>query len=123
MLRPNFEEPLDTTKQLMEKNITLYVLPGGEMWKQFLLESSIPEFNIVGETFIVPDDWNHFINITKHDVMGAGTHAMMAGSMPPYYLAMGKWHRSKDKLAGNNPYSGYLTNKKWYLNEVKVKDD
>ena len=75
ILRPNFEEPLDTAKQLVEKNITLYMIPGREIWKRFLLESSIPEYNILGETMIIADDYNHFDNITLHDVIGAGTHA------------------------------------------------
>ena len=33
---------------------------------------------------------------------------------------MGRWYRSKEKLVGhNNQYAGYLTNKKWHLNEVQ----
>ena len=117
-MRPNFEEPLDTAKQLVEKNITLYDVPGTEIWKQFLQESSIPEYNKLGETFIISDDFDQFDNITEHDVIGAGTHAMMTGEITPHLLAMGRWHRSKDKLAGVNPSIGYLTNKKWHLNEV-----
>ena len=118
ILRPNFEEPLDTAKQLVEKNITLYDAPGGELMKQWLLESSIPEYNILGKTYLIADDWNHFLNITEHDVIGAGTHAMMAGYITSYYLDMGRWHRSTEKVAGDYPYVGYLTNKKWHLNEV-----
>ena len=78
---------------------------------------------------IIADDEDHFNNITEHDVMGAGTHAWMGGSLDPYDLAMGKkhhpegngtygWYRSKEKVAGHYPYGGYLTNKKWHLNEV-----
>ena len=103
--------------------------PGTEIWKQFLLEAPILEYNKLGETFIITDDWDHFDNITEHDVMGAGTHAWMTGVLSPYELDMGKkhhpdgnrtngWYRSKDKVAGINPYGGYLTNKKWHLNEV-----
>ena len=117
-MRPNFEEPLDTAKQLVEQNITLYRPPGSYLWKQFLLESSIPEYNILGETMIIADDWDHYENIIKHDVIGAGTHAQMVGSLSSYELAMGKWYRSKEKVSGHYPYSGYLTNKKWHLNEV-----
>ena len=43
ILRPNFEEPLDTAKQLVEKNITLYGGPGGHLWKKSLLDSSIED--------------------------------------------------------------------------------
>ena len=124
ILRPNFEEPLDTAKQLVEKNITLYMIPGREIWKRFLLESSIPEYNILGETMIVADDYDQFDSIIEHDVIGAGTHAHGPASyLEPYHLDMGRWHRSKEKLVGNNPFAGYLTNKKWNLNEVKLKDD
>ena len=129
ILRPNFEEPLDTAKQLVEKNISLYDGPGTEMWKQFFLESSIPEYNKLGETFLIADDWDHFDNISKHDVIGAGTHAQLAGGLTLYELDMGKkhhpegngsygWYRSKEKVSGKNSYAGYLTNKKWHLNEV-----
>ena len=103
---------MDTAKQLLENNITLYGLPGTEFWKQFLLESSIPEYNKVGETFLIPNNWDHYYNITEHDVIGAGTHALMTGYLGPYQLSLGRWYRSKEKLAGKNPYSGYLTNKK-----------
>ena len=129
ILRPSFEEPLDTAKQLVEKNITLYGEPGTDIWKQFLLASSVPEYNKLGETFLIADDWDHFDNITEHDVIGAGTHAQMVGSLLPYELAMGKkhhperngtngWYRSKEIVSGDNPYAGYLTNRKWHLNEV-----
>ena len=128
-MRPNFEEPLDTAKQLVEKNITLYDGPGAEFLKQFLLESPIPEYNILGETMIIADDWDHFDNISLHDVIGNGTHAQMSGSLTPEELAIGKknhpegngtygWYRSKEMLADDSPFVGYLTNKKWHLNEV-----
>ena len=128
-MRPNFEDPLDTAKQLVKQNITLYYIPGGDIWKQFLLESPIPEYNILGENFIIPDDWELYYNISEHDVIGAGTHAYMASYLTPYYLAMGEneeinsgrgWHRSKDKV-GEYPYAGYLTNKNWHLNDVIIK--
>ena len=118
ILRPNFEEPLDTVKQLVEKNITLYDEPGAEIWKQFLLDSPIPEYKILGETYIIADDWDHFKNISKYDVIGAGTHALMKGGLKRHERAMGRWYRSREILSGDNPYAGYLTNKKWHLNEV-----
>ena len=128
-MRPNFEEPLDTAKQLVEKNIILYDRHSGEIWKQFLLESPIPEYNKLGETYLIADDWDHFYNIIEHDVMGNGTHATMAGQLSIWELSLGKkhhpegngtygWYRSKEKVSGDNPYAGYLTNKKWHLNEV-----
>ena len=81
ILRPNFEEPLDTAKQLVEKNITLYDMPGTEIWKQFLLDSPLPEYNKLGETYLIADDYDHFYNISRDDVIGAGTHAQLAGGL------------------------------------------
>ena len=121
ILRPEFEEPLDTAKQLVEQNITLYFPQGYEIWKQFLLQSPNSEYNILGENMIITDDWDHFKNMTKHDVIGAGTHAHgPAAYLEPYHLALGRWYRSKEKLGGDNPYVGYLSNKKWHLNEVRM---
>ena len=116
-MRPNFEEPLDTSKQLVEQNITLYDAPGYEGWRHFLQESSIPEYNILGGNMIFADDLHQFYNIAYHDVIGAGTHAQIAGYLYPDLLAMGRWYRSKEKVSGTNPYAGYLTKKKWHMNE------
>ena len=127
ILRPNFEEPLDTAKQLVERNnITLYFWPGLDDNKQWLQESPIPENRILGENAIIADDWDHYDNITKHDAMGAGTHAQMAyflaWEMFEEYHPEGKgWYRSKEIVSGRSPYAGYLTNKKWPLNEVLSK--
>ena len=100
-------------------NITLYDGPEGAygIWKQFLLESSIAEYNILGENMIFADDYDHFYKITKHDLFGAGTHAVIAAALESYELAMGRWYRSKEKVAGMNPYGAYLSSKKWHLNE------
>ena len=51
ILRPNFEEPLDTAKQLVEQNITLY-MPYVEGWREFMLESNNPEYRILAENMI-----------------------------------------------------------------------
>ena len=75
ILRPNFEEPLDTAQQLVEKNITLIVVPAGNIWKEILLESSVTDYSILGENMIVPDDWDQFDIILEQGILGAGTHA------------------------------------------------
>ena len=129
-MRPNFEDPLDTAKQLVEKNITLYDAPGTFIWKQFLRESSLDEFKILGENYIIADDWDHYYYMSEQDVLVAGTHAQMVSYLAPPELSIGDneeinsgrgWYRSKEKVAGIYPYAGWLTNKKWHLNEVIIK--
>ena len=113
----------------MEKNITLYYAPGGYFWKQFLQDSSIPEYKILGENMILADDWDHYYYIAEHYVFGAGTHAKMRSKLGSGDEKLGEnkeinngrgWYRSKDTLAGKFSYAGYLTNKKWHLNEVII---
>ena len=128
ILRPNFDY-LDTAKQLEEKKITPYFMPGFGTTRQWLLDSPILEYRILGENTIIADDWDHMDNITAHDVMGAGTHAQMTHFVAGYERELGDeyhpegrgWYRSKEKVSGFSPYAGYLTNKKWHLNEVLSK--
>ena len=118
ILRPNFEEPIDTAKQMVEKNITIVATPGNDIWKKFLLNSAVPAYQTLGENLIVADSWEQDYNLSTQGILDAGTHARMEGYLVPYYLVMGKWYRSKEKVAGKYPYGGFLTNKKWHLNEV-----
>ena len=118
-MRPNFEEPLDTAKQLVEQNITLYMWPYASTWKRSLLESPIPEYGILAENMICTWDWDHYKKISEYDVIGNGTHAQLTPFIEPYELDMGRWYRSKEKYEGGRlNYFGFVSNKKWYLNEV-----
>ena len=114
---------------MVEKNLILYDGPGNSWMKQHLLESSITEYNILGENMIIADDWDHYYYMSEHDVIGAGTHATMTSYLASYELEYGEneeinsgrgWYRSKEKVVGDYPYAGYLMNKKWHLNEVKL---
>ena len=118
MLRPNFEDPLDTAQDLVDNNITLYVTPGSEIWKQFLAKSPNPAYNELAETMIIPKDWYEFWDYPEHYVIGEGTHAYMAPYLIPMKLELGRWWRSQERVSGKMPFGGNLSNKKWYLNEV-----
>ena len=127
-MKPNFEEPLDTLNQLIEKNITISYWPGAEGIKLWLTRSPIPEYNILGENAIVAKNWEEYENTTANDIFGAGTHAKMSFWVYGWELEYGEkyhpegkgWYRSKEKLS-TQPYFGYLTNKKWHLNKVESK--
>ena len=118
MLKPNFEDPLDTAQDLIDNNITLYDVPGGYIWKQFMAQSTVPEYNKLAQTMIITKDWDEYVFFTEHYIIGKGTHAQMASYLTHYELNHGRWYRSEEKVSGKYPFGGYLTNKKWYLNEV-----
>ena len=95
------------------------------------MESSIPEYQILGKNYIIAKNWGHYDDMMKNDVMGAGTHATMMAYLSPYDLAFSAnfdisgrgWYRSKEQVAGKYPYSGFLANKNWHLNEVMIQLD
>ena len=82
-----------------------------------MLESPIPEYGILSKNMICTNDWDHFDKISEYDVIGNGTHAQLAAYLYPYELAMGRWYRSKERFS-DDPYYGFLSNKKWHLKEV-----
>ena len=96
--------------------------PATEMWKQFLEQSTIPEYNKLAETFHITKDWDEFYNYyIDQYLIRNGTHAVLQSQSATnghliYYW--GWYTRSKERLRGQNPYGGYLSNKKWHLNEV-----
>ena len=123
ILQPNFEEPIDTAKQLNEQNITVVGFPFMHLLKKFLQNSNTTEYQEIGEKMIVTKTWEQYNNMTKYYIIGngtkyGGTHAMLAQNINKYENGLGIWHRSKEYVLGWPSYVGYLSPKKWYFNEV-----
>ena len=51
------------------------------------------------------------------DAVVTGSSVVGGAFMYQNELAMGKWHRSKDKEGGDFPFGSYIVNKKWTLEE------
>ena len=50
--------------------------------------------------------------------MGNGTAVQQCGLLYDYELALGRWHRSKDKKKDQtSDFTSYMMNKKWWLEE------
>ena len=101
----------------MEKHITLYFGPQSLHIRDHFRKSVRPEYRILGKNGFLADSWDHFDNLSRYDVF-KGTHAQVGTMLAKYELKMGKWHKSKEAVTGTNPYGGFLSNKKWHLNEV-----
>ena len=129
-MKPNFESEVHTARDLVERNITLYYSPNGQMWKQWFLQSDILEYRKIGERIIFTNTPAHHIKYTTNEMLSRGTHATMAPMMIGFrtllnYQGEYKYNHGRgvyrgDKVAGAVPQSGYLTNKMWHLNEVKT---
>ena len=117
MFKPRFEEPIDSAKQLIENNITLFDMAGNEYWVQFLANSPIPEYQTLSKRLIIPNDWDELWHLIEDGIIGNGTHAQMSYSLTPYEKSLGRWWKG-NLVQGDYPYAGYLSDKKWHLNEA-----
>ena len=119
MNRPNFEKPINTPEDLIEKNITLFEIPGGEYWAQFLANSPIPEYNTLSKSMVIAKDYDQYDHMIEFGIIGNGTHAKMVPYLTPWDKYLGRWWQG-DLVLGNFPYGGYFSDKKGYLNEAFV---
>ena len=119
----DYEDKMNTAQQLVEKNITLYFFGDtGNYWKEEMSYSLDPWHNKLANTSKVFRYWWDFFRMTK-DALRDGTAVQMTYRLDPEVYRMGVeynqgmgWHKSTEGV-GNNPVMGYLTNKKWILNE------
>ena len=55
------------------------------------------------------------------DAVVNGSSVVQSSFLYDYELEWGKWHRSKDRKGGENPFASYLMNKKWTMEEEFTK--
>ena len=117
IFKPNFEDPIDSAKQLIENNITLFEVPGGEYLVQFLANSPIPEYQTLSKRLIIANNWDEYFDLSEYGIIGNGTHAKASFVLDQGEKALGRWWKG-NLVQGDYPYTGYLSDKKWHLNEA-----
>ena len=119
LLRPRYEEPVETAADLIKRNITPILFPGSELWVEFFATSPDPVYQDLSRKFVIANDWDEFEDMVRK-VISTGSFADM-GPLPWIFNSteeMKDWYRSSETLAGDYPYSGHLINKKWPLKKV-----
>ncbi len=118
LLRPRYEDPVDTLADLNERNITLILDPWGEEgWIQWFEDSPYPEFREISQRIVVAKDWDEYDDLLSK-VISTGKYANM-GTVPwAYEEDWDKWYRSSERVPGLQPYGFHLSNKKWPLKKV-----
>ena len=116
ILRPNFEDPLNTAQQMVDNNITMFGYPGS-YHQDIFNESEDPALKKLAETYHIPETWDEYWDYYEYYVHTKGTHANVYGYLEPDELEMGKWWRSTETIPGY-PYGGWTSRINWYLNEV-----
>ena len=64
-MKPNFEPFVHTARDLVERDITLYMWPTAMIWRQMLSQSDIPEYRKIAESMIITNSYDHFNELTK----------------------------------------------------------
>ena len=119
LLRPSYEESVETAADLIKRDITPFFGPGGEFYKQLFAASPDPVYQELSRRLIVAKDWREYNDMVRK-VVSTGLFADI-GTLPWYFNSTEEykdWYRSSETISGDYPYAGHLENKKWPLKKV-----
>ena len=118
LIRPSYEEPVVTTSDIINRNITPYYYPTGHIFKQFFARSSLPIYQEIARRLVIPETWDEFYEL-GHKTISTGQYAFI-GRIPGtlYANEFRQWYRSRYLIPGMNPNLVHLLNKKWPLKKV-----
>ena len=120
LLRPSYEEPVETAGDLIKRNIIPFYIPGGELYRQVFAASTDPNFQEISRRLVIAENWNIYEDMVQK-VTSSGMYATI-GTMPsPWFVPEEEykhWYRSSETIAGINPYVVHLSNKKWPMKKV-----
>ena len=120
LLRPSYEEPVDTAADLIKRDITPFVDPGSDIYLQYFAASADPIYQELSERLYVPNDYDEYEDMVPK-VISTGKFAILRPEPPGWVVAeedYKNWYKSSEKIRGFNPYVGHLVNKKWPLKKV-----
>ena len=120
LLRPRYEEPVETAEDLIKRDITLVLTPEDKSYKQAFAESSDPNYQEISRRLVIPKDWDEYEEMLRK-VNSTGLFADI-GTVPFSWFVTEEeykdWYRSSETLAVFNPFPGHLVNKKWPIKKV-----
>ena len=117
LLRPSYEKPVETAADLIKRDLTPFMQPGGYMFKQIFTASSDPVFQEISRRLVIAKDWDEYEDMV-HKVIPTGLYADI-GTLPWVpEEEVNEWYRSSETIPGLFPYGGHLANKKWPLKKV-----
>ena len=136
MKKPQFEDPIDTLKDLVERKITIFQQDFYlDTTKDFYYAINTSEWNYVADTMVPFDPWcmngtkicvetnGTYEFFIKYHLHGNRTHALVSGYLQSFYeleiMPYKSWWRS-NKIELTTPYAGVLTSRNWILNEVNI---
>ena len=97
LLMPQYEAPVDSAQDILDRGMIPFVINGGEVFRDHLLQSSNPVYQQLGKIIIIPKDYDTFTQMVREDIQGANTHVYL-GTLYEEEREDGKFHASKDVL-------------------------
>ena len=119
LLRPSYEESVETAADLIKRDITPFLGPGFEFYRQLFAASPDPVYQELSRSLVMAKDWDDYDDLVLK-VTSTGSFARI-GTLPWYIngtVEFKDWYRSSETVAGDYPYTGSLVNKKWPLKKV-----
>ena len=118
LMMPSCEVPVETAKDLINRNIIPFIFPMSEIYTQIFAASSDPIYQEISRRLVVAKDWDIYYDMMRK-VTSTGMYASI-GSTPSQVPEKDykDWYRSSETIGGVTPYTGHLLNKKWPLKKV-----
>ena len=120
LLTPSYEEPVETAKDLIKRDIIPFTMPGGEIWRQSFAASPDPIYHEISQRLVVAKDLDEYDDMMGK-VISTGMYAFphtLPWRVPEEEYK--DWYRSTETIPGMNPYAVHLSNKKWPLKKVLI---
>ena len=121
LLKPVLEEPIDTAQSILERGLIPIVVDAGQYWIDILKQSPNPVYQQLAEITINPEDKEERLKLMEENILGAGTHVYLASGVADEEQELGDFYSSKEALEGNAPWTVWIVNKKWPLNDELAK--
>ena len=121
LLRPRYEEPVETAADIVERNITLIMEPGSEIYRQIFAAVNDTNMQELSRTMVIAKSWYHYY---VHTVAARATGLYAQIGNVPFAESEQNykfWYRSSEPISGIYPYAVDLSNKKWPLKKVNDK--
>ena len=112
---------METAADLIKRDITPFMVPWSDMFKKFFAASKDPYYQEISRRLVIAKDWDEYFDLV-HKVTSTGLFADIRTF--PWVNRTDRtehfkyWYKSSETIAGDNPYSGHLGNKKWPLKKV-----
>ena len=119
LLTPSYEKPVETAKDMINRDIIPYLWPGAEIYIQFFAASPDPIYQEISRRFVIAKDLDEYDDMMGK-VISTGMFADI-GSEPYWRVPEEEykdWYRSTETIGGSYPYNIHLSNKKWPLKKV-----